>query len=208
MAMQRLSTAPSSCRRCCGSAAWPRSVSGRRNVRPRAWEERKAAAWYARQPWLVGCNFIPSTAVNQLEMWQADTFDPKTIDRELGWAADRFAASTLSAYSCTMWRGRPIPKGSRNAWKVLKIADQHRIRTFLTSLTTAGTRTPTRHTTRSAAGRARLRLNTEPRPQKRQRPGHVGPARALRPRRGRNVRQGQARPRVGPLQRARQRGTE
>jgi hypothetical protein len=36
----------------------------------------------------VGCNFIPSTASNQLEMWQAETFDPKTIDRELGWAAD------------------------------------------------------------------------------------------------------------------------
>ena len=37
--------------------------------------------------WLVGCNFTPSTAGNQLEMWQADTFDPETIDRELGWAA-------------------------------------------------------------------------------------------------------------------------
>ncbi|MBR2632337.1 MAG: endo-1,4-beta-xylanase [Lentisphaeria bacterium] len=38
-------------------------------------------------PWSFGCNFIPSTAINQLEMWQADTFDPETIDRELGWAA-------------------------------------------------------------------------------------------------------------------------
>ena len=35
-----------------------------------------------------GCDFIPSTAINQLEMWQADTFDPVTIDRELGWAED------------------------------------------------------------------------------------------------------------------------
>ena len=41
----------------------------------------------AEQPWIVGCNFIPSTAVNQLEMWQADTFDLPTIERELGWAA-------------------------------------------------------------------------------------------------------------------------
>jgi len=38
--------------------------------------------------WLVGCNFTPSTAINQLEMWQADTFDPVTIERELGWASD------------------------------------------------------------------------------------------------------------------------
>lgn len=40
-----------------------------------------------KDQWLVGCNFIPSTAINQLEMWQADTFDPATIARELSWAA-------------------------------------------------------------------------------------------------------------------------
>jgi hypothetical protein len=51
------------------------------------WSKEQANEWYNKQPWLVGCNFIPSTAINQLEMWQADTFDPKTIDRELGWAA-------------------------------------------------------------------------------------------------------------------------
>jgi hypothetical protein len=50
------------------------------------WTPAQANAWYAKQPWLVGCNFAPSTAINQLEMWQADTFDPATIDRELGWA--------------------------------------------------------------------------------------------------------------------------
>ncbi|HXF50190.1 MAG TPA: 1,4-beta-xylanase [Dehalococcoidia bacterium] len=50
------------------------------------WPIRRANDWYRRQPWLVGCNFIPSTAVNQLEMWQAETFDLETIDRELGWA--------------------------------------------------------------------------------------------------------------------------
>ncbi|MFO0969443.1 MAG: cellulase family glycosylhydrolase [Gemmataceae bacterium] len=54
---------------------------------PARWTAERANQWYAEQPWLVGCNFIPSTAVNQLEMWQADTFDPRTIDRELGWAA-------------------------------------------------------------------------------------------------------------------------
>ena len=29
----------------------------------------------------------PATAINQIEMWQASTFDPETIDKELGWAA-------------------------------------------------------------------------------------------------------------------------
>ena len=50
------------------------------------WTESAANAWYAKQPWLVGSNFIPATAINELEMWQADTFDPKEIDKELGWA--------------------------------------------------------------------------------------------------------------------------
>lgn len=38
--------------------------------------------------WLVGCNFIPSNAINQLEMWQERTFSPFQIDKELSWASD------------------------------------------------------------------------------------------------------------------------
>lgn len=54
---------------------------------PRAtWTPEQAKEWYVRQPWLVGSNYIPATAVNQLEMWQADSFDPKRIDQELEWA--------------------------------------------------------------------------------------------------------------------------
>ena len=51
------------------------------------WTAARAVQWYAQQPWLVGANFVPSTAANQLEMFQADTFDTATIDRELGFAA-------------------------------------------------------------------------------------------------------------------------
>jgi len=50
------------------------------------WTEKEAADWYAKQPWLVGSNYIPANAINELEMWQADSFDPKRIDLELGWA--------------------------------------------------------------------------------------------------------------------------
>ena len=57
------------------------------SLTPRArWTTHQANAWSAHTHWLVGCNFIPSTAVNQLEMWQANTWDPATIDRELSWA--------------------------------------------------------------------------------------------------------------------------
>jgi endo-1,4-beta-mannosidase len=51
------------------------------------WSTGKAWNWHQQQGWRVGCNFTPSTAINQLEMWQADTFDPTIIQRELGWAS-------------------------------------------------------------------------------------------------------------------------
>src|SRR3974390_3252438 len=50
------------------------------------WSEEKANDWYAHQPWLVGSNYIPAYAVNQLEMWQADTFDEDRINLEFIWA--------------------------------------------------------------------------------------------------------------------------
>ncbi len=52
------------------------------------WSAEKANAWWAEQGWVCGFNFLPSTAVNFIEMWHADTFDRATIQRELGWAAD------------------------------------------------------------------------------------------------------------------------
>jgi len=63
-------------------------VKGETEQNPREkWTEEKANQWYAKQPWLVGANFVPSTAINQLEMWQAETFDTATIAKELEWAA-------------------------------------------------------------------------------------------------------------------------
>jgi hypothetical protein len=50
------------------------------------WSREKANQWAAENGWLRGCNFNPSTAINQLETWQAESFDARTIDRELGWA--------------------------------------------------------------------------------------------------------------------------
>src|SRR5262245_61836066 len=50
------------------------------------WSEQQANAWYAAQPWLVGSNYVPRSAINQLEMWQGETFDSAQIDQELGWA--------------------------------------------------------------------------------------------------------------------------
>src|SRR6185437_2874575 len=61
--------------------AWSEEASGH-------WSVEKADAWNSKTGWLVGCNFTPSTAINELEMWQDASFDPSTIDRELAWAED------------------------------------------------------------------------------------------------------------------------
>lgn len=55
---------------------------------PGKWSRDQAVEWGKGAGWIVGCNFTPSTASNQLEMWQAATFDPDTIARELGYARD------------------------------------------------------------------------------------------------------------------------
>ncbi len=61
------------------------------------WSAEKANAWYDKQPWLVGSNYNPASAINQLEMWQADTFDPRSIDKELGWA-QALGMNTMRVY--------------------------------------------------------------------------------------------------------------
>jgi cellulase (glycosyl hydrolase family 5) len=61
------------------------------------WSESKANQWYSDQGWLVGCNYNPASAINQLEMWQAASFDPERIDLELGWAA-KLGMNTLRVY--------------------------------------------------------------------------------------------------------------
>src|SRR5690349_11444698 len=48
------------------------------------WPADRANAWYQAQGWLVGTNYITSTAINQLEMFQPGTYDPRRIDAELG----------------------------------------------------------------------------------------------------------------------------
>jgi hypothetical protein len=61
------------------------------------WSNNKAAAWYQQQPWLAGCNYLPVTAINQLEMWQAETFDTATIQKELA-LAESIGFNTLRVF--------------------------------------------------------------------------------------------------------------
>jgi uncharacterized membrane protein YuzA (DUF378 family) len=93
------------------------------------WTVEKAREWYAVQNWLRGSNFIPSTAINQLEMWQAETFDPETIGRELRWA-DEIGMNCMRVYLHHLaWE---IDKeGFKNRMnQYLEIADKNGIKTI------------------------------------------------------------------------------
>lgn len=94
------------------------------------WPATKANTWLKQQGWLVGCNFIPSTAVNQLEMWQADTFDPATIDRELGWAESLGFNSVRVFLHDQLWQ-QDAEGFLDRVDKFLAIADRHHIGTML-----------------------------------------------------------------------------
>ncbi len=93
------------------------------------WTVESANEWYAAQPWLVGCNFIPSTAINQLEMWQAETFDPETIDRELGWAQDLGFNTVRVFLHDLLWETDQDALLARIE-QYLEIADRHNIKTM------------------------------------------------------------------------------
>jgi len=91
------------------------------------WSAEKANAWQTETGWLVGCNFIPSTAINELEMWQADTFDPPTIDRELGWAEGIGFNSVRVFLHNLPWQQDSAGFLNRIE-QFLQVADKHHIR--------------------------------------------------------------------------------
>jgi Cellulase (glycosyl hydrolase family 5) len=102
----------------------PRAAAGAPAPR---WSEQKAADWYGRQPWLVGSNYIPSNAINELEMWQPETFDPKRIDVELGWAESIGLNAMRVFLHDLLWQQDAAGFQKRiNAF--LAIADKHHIK--------------------------------------------------------------------------------
>ena len=94
------------------------------------WSQQQARDWYDDQPWLVGCNYLPSTACNQLEMWQADTFDPETIDRELTWASE-IGFNIVRVFLHDMLWEQDSKGYVKRIDKFLEITDKHNIKVML-----------------------------------------------------------------------------
>jgi hypothetical protein len=91
------------------------------------WSRQRANDWYHQQGFLVGSNFIPSTAVNQLEMWQADTFDLPTIDRELGWA-EGLGMNTMRVFLHNLLWQQDSQGFLQRMEQFLQVSDRHHIR--------------------------------------------------------------------------------
>ncbi|HEX2608198.1 MAG TPA: cellulase family glycosylhydrolase [Flavisolibacter sp.] len=94
------------------------------------WPEVKANEWMDKNGWLVGCNFVPSNAINQLEMWQEETFDPARIDLELGWAAGLGFNTVRVFLHHLLWEQNQDGFLNRID-QYLSIANRHGIRTML-----------------------------------------------------------------------------
>lgn len=114
-----------SCKQNLGS----RKANERETVLSSVWSAEKANEWYEKQPWIVGADFIPSTAINQLEMWQKETFDTATISRELNWAGD-IGMNTMRVYLFhKAWESDKTGFKDRME-KYLQIANANKIKTI------------------------------------------------------------------------------
>ncbi|WP_246150994.1 cellulase family glycosylhydrolase [Adhaeribacter aerolatus] len=94
------------------------------------WSKEQANAWYAKQPWLLGCNYTPFNAINQLEMWQAETFDLTTIDKELA-LAESLGFNTLRVFLHDQLWVQDAEGFKNRIGQFLNIAQKHKIRPML-----------------------------------------------------------------------------
>jgi hypothetical protein len=94
------------------------------------WSTQQANEWYAKQPWLVGANFIPSDAINELEMFQAETFNPSLIDKELG-LAEGIGMNTMRVFLQDQLWQQDAKGFTKRLDTFLGIAAKHHIRPLL-----------------------------------------------------------------------------
>jgi hypothetical protein len=94
------------------------------------WTEQRAKDWYAAEGWLVGSNYVPASAINELEMWQADTFDPKRIDLELGWA-ENIGMNTMRVFLHDLAYQQDPEGFKKRLDRFLAISARHKIKPMI-----------------------------------------------------------------------------
>ena len=91
------------------------------------WTSVKANSWYTKQGWLMGCNYITSNAINQIEMWQESTFDTSLIDHQLG-LAQKIGMNTVRVFLHDLLFAQDRPGFENRINQFLAIAKKHKIK--------------------------------------------------------------------------------
>ena len=91
------------------------------------WTIQQANEWYSKQPWLVGSNYSPAYAINQLEFWQKESFDTVAINRELGWA-EKIGMNTMRVFLHDLLYEQDPTGFFKRVDAFLRIAARHHIR--------------------------------------------------------------------------------
>jgi hypothetical protein len=102
-------------------------ASGALHAQTQRWSEEKAKSWYDQQAWLVGSNYIPADAINQLEMWQAQSFNPAQIDKELGWA-ESLGMNTMRVFLHDLLWQEDSEGFKKRIGQFLEISSRHHIK--------------------------------------------------------------------------------
>lgn len=101
------------------------------------WTAEEATRWYENVEWPVGCNYVPSYAINPIEIWQEESFDPEIIDHELS-LAEGLGFNIVRIYLHNlMWEWDKDGFKSRID-EFLDICERHGIKVTFTLFTNGG----------------------------------------------------------------------
>lgn len=100
------------------------------NAPRQRWTEEQAWQYMNAQRWPLGSNFLPSDAINELEMFQKETFHPAEIDKEFGWAEAAGMTTMRIFLHDLLWQ--QDPKGlQQRIDELLTVAARHHIKPVL-----------------------------------------------------------------------------
>lgn len=91
------------------------------------WSIDRINAWYAGVGVIKGCNYLPATAVNDIDMWQESSFDPETIEKELQLAHESGYNSVRVFLHFLVWK-KQRSAFKKNIETFLQIADHNDIK--------------------------------------------------------------------------------
>ena len=107
------------------------------NAQSPQWSAGAASEWYGRQPWIVGSNYIQSNTVNQIEMWQAETFDADRIDLELTWA-ESLGMNTLRVFLNDLLWQKDSGGLQKRMGSMLRLAEKHKMKVIFVLFDSSG----------------------------------------------------------------------